>query len=137
MLALFLLVSLHFIFPIKKIIYSPYTYLGWILIIFGIVINLQTDSLFKKKKTTVNPYEAPSSFETSGPFRISRHPMYLGMASVLLGAAVICGTLMTFAFPAAFVIMMEIMFIPAEEKNLVKKFGKKYLDYKKKVRRWI
>ena len=39
--------------------------------------------------------------------------------------------------PIFFIILMEIVFIPFEEKNLEQEFREKYLDYKKKVRRWI
>lgn len=134
---LLLSIGLHFIFPIKKIIFPPYTYLGWLLIMFGIILNIWSDLLFKRKKTTVKPHKTPSSLETSGPFRISRHPMYLGMAAILLGTTILHGTLITFLFPIIFVILMEIKFIPIEEKNLEKVFGKKYLDYKREVRRWI
>ncbi len=136
---LFLVFSilLHFIFPIKKIIFVPYTYLGWILIIFGIILNIWVDNIFKKIKTTVKPYEAPSKLIIKGPFKISRHPMYLGMGSILLGVAIIHGTLITFIFPILFLILVEIIFIPLEEKNMEKKFGKKYLEYKNRVRRWI
>ena len=134
---LLLMVIAHFIFPIKKIIHSPYSYLGIVLIVFGIVLNLWADALFKKKETTVKPYLNPKVLETSGPFRISRHPMYLGMAAILLGSAIILGSLITFVFPVLFVILMETMFIPFEEKNLERIFGKKVLDYKNKVGRWI
>lgn len=136
---LFLLLSigLHFVLPIQKIIFPPYIYSGWVFIMFGAVLNIWTDSLFKKKKTTVKPYEKSTQLLVSGPFCISRHPMYLGMAVILLGIAILHGTLITFIFPVLFVIMMEVIFIPFEEKNLEKVFGKKYLDYKKNVRRWI
>jgi len=128
---------MHFIFPIKKLIFSPYTYLGFVFIALGIILNIWTDILFKKKKTTVKPYKKPTQLLISGPFRISRHPMYLGMAIILLGVAIIHGTLITFVFPIIFIIFMELFFIPFEEKNLERIFGKKYLNYKKKVRRWI
>ena len=134
---LLLSIGLHFVFPIKKIIFPPYTYLGILLIIFGIVINIWADALFKKSKTTVKPHEKPISLETSGPFHISRHPMYLGMAAILLGVSVMLGSLIPFLFLIIFIIIMETKFILIEEKNLEKTFGKKYLDYKKKVRRWI
>ncbi len=134
---LILSILFHFIFPVKKIIYAPYTYLGYIPIIFGAVLNIWSDSLFKKSKTTVKPYGSPTKMEISGPFRISRHPMYLGMAAVLLGVAIIHGTLITFLFPIIFIILMEVIFIRVEEKSMEKEFGKKYLDYKKKARRWI
>jgi protein-S-isoprenylcysteine O-methyltransferase Ste14 len=130
-------VLLHFILPIKKIITYPYRYLGIIFVVFGFILNLWTDSMFKKKKTTVKPYENPTELLISGPFRISRHPMYLGMAAVLLGEAILLGSLITLIFPVLFIIISELLFIPFEEKNLEKLFGKKYSGYKKKIRRWI
>jgi protein-S-isoprenylcysteine O-methyltransferase Ste14 len=134
---LLLSIGFHLVFPLFKFIFSPYNYLGFGLIIFGIIINLWTDSLFKKKQTTVKPYEMPNFFVTSGPFKLSRHPMYLGMMSILLGVAIFLGSLITFAFPIIFIIIMEKLFIPLEEKNLEKKFCNQYIDYKKRVRRWI
>ena len=134
---LFLSIGLHFVFPIKKIISSSYNYFGWLLIIFGAVLNVWADSLFKKKRTTVKPFEMPKELIISGPFRISRHPMYLGMTAVLLGAAVFLGSLIAFIFPIIFVFLLEILFIPHEEKNLKEAFDQDYMNYKKKVRRWL
>jgi protein-S-isoprenylcysteine O-methyltransferase Ste14 len=119
------------------VIEPPYSYLGFLLIGFGAILNLWTDSLFKKSKTTVKPQKMPSALLVSGPFQISRHPMYLGMAAILLGEAVFLGSLTTFAFPLIFAILMEVLFMSAEENNLEKAFGKEYLDYKRRVRRWI
>lgn len=130
-------IGVHFLYPIKKILYPPFTYFGFLLILVGIILNLWADRLFKKMDTTVKPFKDPKVFLTSGPFRISRHPMYLGMTSILLGVAIINGTIITFLFPILFVIIMEFLFIPFEEKNLDKIFSFKYSDYKKKVRRWI
>ena len=130
-------IGMHFLYPIKKILYPPFTYFGFILIVTGIIINLWTDQLFKKVNTTVKPFKDPKVFLTSGPFRISRHPMYLGMTSILLGVSIIHGTISTLLFPIVFVILMEFLFIPFEEKNLDRVFGLEYSDYKKKVRRWI
>ena len=106
-------------------------------IIFGIVINIGADALFKKAKTTVKPHEMPSYLEVKGPFQISRHPMYLGMAAILFGTAILLGSLITFIFPVFLAILMDIIFITEEEQNLEKVFGEQYLDYRKKVRRWI
>jgi protein-S-isoprenylcysteine O-methyltransferase Ste14 len=63
--------------------------------------------------------------------------MYLGMTAVLLGTAVLQGCVTGFVFPVIFIIAMERIFIHVEEENLGKAFGQRYLDYKKKVRRWI
>jgi protein-S-isoprenylcysteine O-methyltransferase Ste14 len=130
-------VVLHFVYPIAKVLYPPATYAGYLLIVFGAAMNLWTDALFKRHETTVKPYLEPSALITSGPFALSRHPMYLGMASVLLGVAVIHGTVVTFVFPAAYVALMELLFIPHEEESCVKAFGDAYHEYRRKVRRWL
>jgi len=130
-------IGLHFVLPIMKFVFSPYNYVGILFIVFGIVLNLWTDTLFKKKQTTVKPYEMPNFFIDYGPFSLSRHPMYLGMFSILLGTAIFLGSLSSFVSTLLFIIIIERMFIPTEEKNLEKKFGSKYTDYKKRARRWI
>jgi len=135
--SLVLSIGLHFVFPIIRLIYPPYSYLGYVFIVFGGVMNVWTDTVFKKSNTTVKPYLSPTTLITHGPFRISRHPMYLGMTAVLLGAAVIHGSLIGFVLTVLFVVTMDIGFIPLEEKKCREAFDQQYLDYQKKVRRWI
>jgi len=130
-------IIIHFIAPIKKIIPHPYHYAGIVLIIFGLAINILTDNLFKKHKTTIKPNEKPSSFIIAGPFRLSRNPMYLGMLSILLGTSFLLKSASSFLPPLIFIIIMKTMFIPIEEENMLNQFGEKYANYKNKVRRWI
>ena len=82
MILLILSVGLNFVIPIMTVIHAPYTYFGIMIIGFGVVMDLWSSSLFLRSKTTVSPYGSPTSLVTSGPFRISRNPMYLGMANV-------------------------------------------------------
>lgn len=135
----FLLLSIgcYLIFPVVKFIQPPCSYAGIFFILFGVIVNIWTDRLFKQRNTTVKPHLMPTALEVSGPFRISRHPMYLGMAAVLLGIAILEGSLIEFVFPVLFIIAMELIFIPIEEQNLYVAFGQRYIDYKKHVRRWI
>ncbi len=123
--------------PIYLGIAAPYNYLGILLIAFGIVLNLWADKLIKKFETTVKPYEKPSYLITNGPFRISRHPMYFGMASILFGGAVIFDSLWFLICGVLYIISVEILFISKEENNMKAAFGEQFLEYKKKVRRWI
>lgn len=127
----------HFVFPVTKIIPVPYSLAGIVLIVSGILLTVWTNYSLLKRRTAVRPYEAPSFLVTSGPFRLSRNPLYLGMTVSLFGVAVFLGSLTPFFFPVIFTILVEKFFIRAEEENLVKKFGSKYIDYKKRVRRWI
>lgn len=134
---LLLAIGLHFVLPLIQLIYAPYKYIGILLLVIGIWLNIWADGLFKKKNTTVKPFEKSSALILEGPFRFSRHPMYLGMVIALLGVAIILGSLITFLVPIAFFITMQIVFIRHEEKALEQTFGQEYLDYKKRVRSWL
>ncbi len=125
------------VFPVATTVRYPYSLAGILLIIMGIVIVLVTNTLLLKEKTSVKPFENPRILVTSGPFRWSRNPIYLGMAIALLGIAVILGSLSPFIFPMLFVIMIDQSIIPMEERNLERAFGKEYLDYKATARRWL
>lgn len=131
-------IILHYLFPLKQIIVLPYNYFGISLIILGAYLNFIFVAItFRKEKTTLKPYEKPNKLVTYGAFKISRNPTYLGMALMLLGIAVLFGSAISFVFPVLFVVLTNIFVIPHEEKNLENVFGKKYMEYKKKVRRWI
>jgi len=127
----------YFIISDYKIIHSVYRWLGLIFIIFGLVINLWADNIFKKQNTTVKPDEKPTKLIITGPFRISRHPMYLGMTLILLGTAIILGSFIVFIFPIVFFLIINCKYIPEEEKRMEDEFGQLYIDYKNKVRKWI
>jgi len=59
------------------------------------------------------------------------------MSLSLLALALFLGSLITFLFPIFFLLIMDWYFVPVEEKNLEKIFGRKYLEYKERVRRWL
>jgi protein-S-isoprenylcysteine O-methyltransferase Ste14 len=134
---LILSVLLNFIFPVPAFLSPPFTYSGFLIIGIGLVLTLWSRSLFLKKATTLQPSEEPTVLVVSGPFRLSRNPIYLGMGSILLGVVVVQGTLVALAFPVIFVVLIEFFIIPGEERILEKKFGEPYREYKKSVRRWI
>lgn len=134
---LFLSVILHFILPLKQIIQTPYSYLGWVLILGGSGLNIWADQLFKKHKTTIKPNENPSKLIDYGPFRYSRNPMYLGMAAFLLGVGIFLGSITSFIGCILFIAAMDFYFIPDEEKSMLETFGAEYENYKVNVRRWI
>lgn len=136
---IYLIISilLHYALPIAQIINSPANWLGFLFFVMGSLLNIWADQLLKKEKTTVKPFEKPAVLVQTGPFKISRNPMYLGMVLLLLGAGFILGSLTSFIGVLLFVAAMEILFIPKEEKILLEQFGKEYLAYKKKMRRWI
>jgi protein-S-isoprenylcysteine O-methyltransferase Ste14 len=103
----------------------------------GIILNLAADAAFKKHQTTVKPFEKSAVLITAGVYRISRHPMYLGMALILLGIAILMGSAMPFIVIPVFCILMEMVFVRTEEGMLEEQFGPEWVAYTKKVRKWI
>jgi protein-S-isoprenylcysteine O-methyltransferase Ste14 len=134
---LIIAIALHFLLPIKQIINSPYNWLGFLFLIIGGVLNIWADQIFKKSQTTIKPGEKPTTFIKTGPYKFSRNPMYLGVSSLLLGIGFILGSVTSFVGFILFIILIEVIFIPEEEKNLQAQFGEEYEAYKQKVRRWI
>lgn len=129
--------AFHFLLPVKQIVFMPYIFLGFVPLLAGVILNLWTDGLFKKLNTTVKPDQKPAVLITTGPFKISRNPMYLGMTLMLIGAGILFGSITSFIGAIFFIAAMEYYFIPEEENLLEETFGEEFERYKKKVRRWI
>ena len=85
--------ALRLFLPIRKVIVSPYNYFGILPILIGAVVNMWCSSFYNKVKTTVKPFEPSSYLVTEGLYRFSRHPMYVGMVLILVGLAVLLGTI--------------------------------------------
>jgi len=94
---------------------------------------------FHTAGTTVNPMQptATSSMVTSGVYRLSRNPMYVGLLLALAGWAVFLSHALPFLFLPAFVMYMNRFQIAPEERALSAKFGDEYEAYKRAVRRWL
>ena len=104
-----------------------------ILFIFGGVY------AFQKAKTTVNPTKpsAASSVVTSGVYRLSRNPMYVGFLLGLIGWATFLSHTLPFLLLPIYVAYMNRFQISPEERALSAKFGDEYETYKQAVRRWL
>lgn len=94
---------------------------------------------FKKAQTTPNPQalEKASSLVTSGIYRYTRNPMYVGLTLVLLGWALYLSHYLAFIILPVFVIYMTRFQIEPEERAMTRLFGTAYQSYRAKVRRWI
>jgi protein-S-isoprenylcysteine O-methyltransferase Ste14 len=136
-LALIVMILLHFLLPVVRIVPSPWNAIGVIFLPAGLLFLLTSDQSFHRAGTTVKPFVESTVLVTQGVFRYSRNPMYLGFSTLLAGAAFLLGSLMPFVVVLVFAILMDRLFVTAEEKMLADKFGQSYLDYKRRVRRWI
>ena len=109
------------------------------LALLGAATALAGDLEFKRAKTTINPLrpQNATALVTSGVFRYTRNPMYVGLTLVGLGwAAFLCSS-WAIAGPVLFVLYIGRFQIEPEEKILSAKFGAAYSDYASRVRRWL
>lgn len=105
----------------------------------GIAIVLAGVVAFHRVKTTVNPLtpEATTTMVTSGIYRFTRNPMYLGFLLVLAGWAMYLSSFLAFALLPLFVWYMNRFQILPEEQALGAKFSQAFTAYKGSVRRWL
>lgn len=124
--------ELAYLVPARTPIAAFFMLAGFALDLAGLVV-------FRKAKTTLNPLspDRSTSIVQSGPYRFTRNPMYLGLASVLLGLCVHFANPLSFLAVVAFVAYITRFQIIPEERLLLQKFGEPYAQYKGSVRRWL
>jgi protein-S-isoprenylcysteine O-methyltransferase Ste14 len=110
---------------------------GGLMILVGLLLLVMANGLFVRAGTNVIPFREVSSLVTSGVYRYTRNPMYLGMALVLLGCAVTVGAASALVVPVLFMVIIELRFIRPEEHMLQGLFPQEYPAYCTRVRRWI
>jgi protein-S-isoprenylcysteine O-methyltransferase Ste14 len=94
---------------------------------------------FRRAKTTTSAVrpQTVSSLVTRSVYRYTRNPMYLGDAIVLVGFAVYLAAPLAFFGPVVFILFVTRFQISPEERALRERFGREFLEYQEKVRRWI
>lgn len=94
---------------------------------------------FSLSDTTINPIDARSAAKlvTSGLYRFSRNPMYLGFVLILIGWGVSLANVFALLAVVGFVKYLTRFQIEPEERALQDVFGDGYIDYKQRVRRWL
>lgn len=115
------------------------TFVGLAVALIGFGTGALGIVAFHRAGTTVNPFKptGASTMVTSGIYRVSRNPMYLGLLFVLAGWAIELSNLTAVAFLPAFVAYMTRFQIGPEERALHSKFGSEFTVYKRLVRRWL
>ncbi len=136
-LSLLLMWLLNRYLPVYEFIAPPAAYAGIIPILLGIAMAAVSASKFLRVKTGLEPFEEATVLVTSGFYRFSRNPMYLGMFLLLLGVAFLMGSLGAVLPIPVFMMIIRNNFVMGEERFMQAAFGQQYLDYKSTVRRWL
>jgi protein-S-isoprenylcysteine O-methyltransferase Ste14 len=134
-ICILLMITLHLVFPIGYIIDRPL--LSGMVAAVGLGFTLSGARLFSRIGTNVKTFNKPDHLVTTGLFRISRNPMYLGFVLLLTGVALGLGTFTPFGMVIAFFVIANLWYIPFEEKKMEETFGADYVAYKARTRRWL
>lgn len=110
---------------------------GIIFIILGFALDFYSLFTLRKHFTTVMPTKAASNLVTSGPFSISRNPIYLGNTIITLGLTLLFQSFWYLLFGLLAAIITNEIVIKREERHLLEMFGDAWENYTHKVRRWL
>jgi protein-S-isoprenylcysteine O-methyltransferase Ste14 len=131
------MVTMHYLLPVAGLLYPPWSYAGVLPLLGGLTIVIWSALLFARAQTPIKPFEETTRLVTGGMYRWTRNPMYLGMVFVLIGIAMMLGTLSPFLPIPVFAWLIQSLFIEREEQILEQRFGDEYREFRDKVRRWI
>ncbi len=113
------------------------TALGVLLVVVGLAFAFAGVATMVRHDTTLAPGHPVSAMVTSGPYRLSRNPMYAGMTVAYAGVALWVGSWWPLlALPVCVVLTQRLVIVP-EEAYLGRLFGAGYEDYRRRVRRWL
>ncbi len=111
--------------------------IGLVLAGIGFLFGILSLYAFAKARTTVNPHGSVRAIVSTGVYRFTRNPIYLGMVFMLVGFPLAFGNVWGIPLAPAFIPLMNKLVIEHEEAYLEKKFGEAYTGYKSRVRRWL
>lgn len=111
--------------------------LGGVIVLAGLVVSFASAGLFLRRGTAIIPYKPATSLVTSGIYRWTRNPMYVSLALIYAGLAVLLNSLPALVLLPLVLATIQLQVIAREEAYLERAFGDDYLVYKNRVRPWI
>jgi protein-S-isoprenylcysteine O-methyltransferase Ste14 len=110
---------------------------GGVLVIAGAALNVGSARLFERKSVGICPFSSAPVLVTTGPFALSRHPMYVGLVALSAGLTLLTGVLANVWISVAFAIWLHHSYVLPEERFLRDRFGAAYDAYAERVPRWL
>ncbi|WP_309084475.1 isoprenylcysteine carboxylmethyltransferase family protein [Chelativorans sp.] len=110
---------------------------GWLLLAGALIMDIAALRALRRARTTVMPNRSSAHLVTEGPYTFTRNPIYLGNTTLTVAIGLITGNPWFFLFAVVAAIATQKLAIEPEERHLAQRFGKRYRDYQKKVRRWV
>jgi protein-S-isoprenylcysteine O-methyltransferase Ste14 len=123
--------------PLPFVVPTFLKYIGLFLTFLGFLLGIGALLEFRRVRTTLDPHGSVKQVVTSGIYRFTRNPIYLGFLLMVIGLPLNSGLYWGIVMAPLYVLSMNRLVIQHEEAYLAKKFGKEYANYTSEVRRWL
>jgi protein-S-isoprenylcysteine O-methyltransferase Ste14 len=110
---------------------------GAVVLLAGLALAIGGVAGVVRHRTTIVPHHAVATLVTDGAYRISRNPMYTGLAVAYPGAALLLGSWWPVLLWPVVLVVVRMLVIRPEEHYLEARFGSAYASYRAQVRRWV
>lgn len=135
--ALAFVIALQWLRPLPILDHVMTAWIGWAVLVAGLALNLWGAWSMKRARTPINPCRPVETIVTSGAFRLSRNPLYVGLGLILLGLTLVLDSLWGIGILVVVLVVMHYGVILPEERYLEEKFGEAYRRYRAAVRRYV
>jgi protein-S-isoprenylcysteine O-methyltransferase Ste14 len=119
--------------PLSDILFA----FGLLVLAGGVALFAAAIAAMRRAKTAIDPRKAPDHLVTGGPFAISRNPIYLADTLIVIGLGLLFQVAWLVVAALVATLLTTRLAIVPEEKVLAERFGKRYRDYARRIRRWI
>src|SRR4051812_28842611 len=119
--------------PLSDLLFAA----GWLLVAGAVAIHVSAFRALKRARTTIMPHRGAEHLVIGGAFSFSRNPIYLANTMLTFAVGLVAGIAWFFPLALIAAFLTFKLAIEGEERHLEIRFGKKYRDYAKRVRRWI
>jgi protein-S-isoprenylcysteine O-methyltransferase Ste14 len=110
---------------------------GIACLLLGLAAHLSAVLTLRRAKTSPKPWLPTTAVVTAGPYRFTRNPIYVGFSLIYIGVGFWANTLWPFLVLPFILLVMQFGVVAREEVYLQRIFGDQYLEYKRRVRRWL
>ena len=128
---------LHQLVPLTFLPILPARVVALICLGCGAILVVWSGLLFRRANTNVVPVKPTTALVLTGPYRLTRNPIYLAFLCIYLAAALWFGVVWALVLVPLVVLTVQRLAIIKEERYLEQKFGDAYRQYRAHVRRWI
>lgn len=116
---------------------SPQSWVGAAIFVAAIALPVSGFRTFQRAGTNVNPFQPALKLVTTGPYRFTRNPMYLGMVLFLVGMSLMFSIEWGLLLTPVLWLAYDRLVVAREEAYLSRKFGEPYREFLGRTRRWL